>query len=102
MENKCRCTLCGKEGTMIYATIYIPGSVCSDCYSRARLIHDWAERAHKIIPYYESNDGYNHVQYLNAFGEIIWDKKYKYWKNAIKCLTRHTEKLMGPYYRKGE
>lgn len=89
------CTLCGKEGTMIYATIYIPGSVCPECYRQARLIHDWATKTHEIGS--REKDGMFHVKYKDAFGNVIWDKGYKRQGNAVRCLQKHVEQIMGPY-----
>lgn len=90
-----KCNICGKEHTLVYASIFLQNGCCQDCYKQAQLIKDWGHRVFDMsIP--KDGNGY-HFIYKNAFGETLIDKPYKYRKNALKAIVRKTSDIMGTY-----
>lgn len=96
MEKTCKCAICGKEKTIVYASIFFGKNTgaCYDCYNQALTVSDWANKVFEFELDYNSADGLNHCIYKDAFGHIIWDKAYKKRGNMFRCAQRQTAKIM--------
>ena len=82
-----KCAICGKEKTLVYASIYLKHGACNECYDKAKEIH---EHMNKVLPVNGYAGKYT-VKRLDESGKEVYAKHYKTtnrWKKMVEDETR--------------